>query len=121
MNDKINRFEDLEVWKESMRLAVAVYEALKPCRDFGLKDQMQRAAVSIPSNISEGYDRQSNKEFIQFLYVAKGSSAELRTQLDLAERVKLIQPEIAHNLLELTRKVSAMLSRLIQVRKERFN
>ncbi len=121
MNDKINRFEDLEVWKESMRLAVLVYEALKPCRDYGLKDQMQRAAVSVPSNISEGYERHSNKEFIQFLYVAKGSSAELRTQLHLAERVKLIEPGTTQNLLELTRKVSAMLSRLIQVRKEKFN
>jgi len=121
MNYKINRFEDLDVWKESMRLAVEVYEALRPCRDYGLKDQMQRAAVSMPSNISEGYERHSNKEYIQFLYVAKGSSAELRTQLHLAERVKLIQPEIAQHLLELTRKVSAMLSKLIQVRKERFN
>ena len=121
MNTQVKKFEDLQVWKEGITLAVSIYETMKRCRDFGLRDQMQRAAVSIPSNISEGYDRNSNKEFIQFLYIAKGSAAELRTQLDLARRVKLIDSTVAEELLERSRKVSAMLSRLIAVRKERFN
>ena len=73
MNRKIERFEDLEVWKESMRLATRVYESLKKTTDYGLRDQMQRSAVSIPSNIAEGYERNSNKEFIQYLYIAKAS------------------------------------------------
>ena len=84
MKDKITRFEDYEVWKISMRLVVEIYKSLKDCHDYGLRDQMQRAAVSIPSNFSEGYERQSNKEFIRFLYIAKGSCGELRTQLYLA-------------------------------------
>ena len=74
-------FEDLEVWKRSSRLAVEIYSALRDCRDFSLKDQMTRAAVSIPSNIAEGAERYSDKEFARFLYIARGSSAELRTQL----------------------------------------
>jgi len=77
----VKKFEDLDVWKESMRLVIDIYENLKNCNEFGLKDQIQRSAVSIPSNISEGYDRASNKEYIQFLHIAKGSCAELRTQL----------------------------------------
>jgi four helix bundle protein len=68
---KINTFEDLEIWKEGMRISVKIYEMLKNCKDYGLKDQMQRAAISIPSNIAEGFERQTNKEFIQFLYIAK--------------------------------------------------
>ena len=71
------KFEDLKVWKEGMRLASSVYERLQTVTDFGLRDQMQRAAVSIPSNIAEGFERGSNKEFIRFLHIAKGSCAEL--------------------------------------------
>jgi four helix bundle protein len=63
MGEKIQKFEDLVVWKNSMELAVEIYRLLKDCRDFGLRDQVQRAAVSIPSNIAEGFERQSNKEF----------------------------------------------------------
>lgn len=67
---KIEKFEDYEVWKRFMRLAVDIYQNLKDCKDFGLRDQMQRSAVSIPSNFAEGYERQSNKEFIRFLYIS---------------------------------------------------
>ncbi len=76
MGEKVSRFEDLEVWKEGMRLATKIYRALNACRDYGLRDQMQRAAVSIPSNIAEGYERNTNKDFIHFLYIAKGSCGE---------------------------------------------
>lgn len=69
----IEKFEDLEIWKEGMRLCTSIYEHLKDCRDFSLKDQMQRASVSIPSNIAEGFERRTNKDFIRFLYIAKGS------------------------------------------------
>ena len=61
MSKNIQRFEDIEVWKEAMRLAIMVYKHLKESRDYGLKDQMQRSAVSIPSNIAEGYERNYNK------------------------------------------------------------
>ena len=72
-------FEDLEVWKRSSRLAVEIYSALRDCRDFSLKDQMTRAAVSIPSNIAEGAERYSDKEFARFLYIARGSACLLYT------------------------------------------
>jgi four helix bundle protein len=93
MAKKIEKFEDLEVWKESMRLAVDVYHHFKSLHDFGFRDQIQRSAVSIPSNIAEGFERHSNKEFIQFLFVAKGSAAELRTQLYLPIEIKFIEKE----------------------------
>ena len=80
-------FEELEVWKRSCRLAVRIYEVLKDCRDFWLKDQMTRAAVSIASNIAEGAERDSVSEFIRFLHIAKGSAAELRAQIYIAEAV----------------------------------
>ena len=82
-------FEDLEVWQKSCQTAVRVYELLKDCRDFGLKDQMQRAAVSIASNIAEGCER-GGLDFDRFLRIALGSAAELRTQIYIAERVQLI-------------------------------
>ncbi len=78
-------FEELEVWKLGCRLAVVrIYEVLKECRDFGLKDQMTRAAVSISRNIAEGAERDSKQEFVRFLHIAKGSAAELRTQVYIA-------------------------------------
>jgi four helix bundle protein len=72
-------FEDLEVWKKALALSTKVYGVLKRTHDFGLKDQMTRAAVSIASNIAEGAERDSKAEFIRFLHIAKGSAAELRT------------------------------------------
>lgn len=120
MNDKVEKFEDLEVWKESMRLTVKIYECLKNCRDFSFRDQMQRSAVSIPSNIAEGFERNSNKEFIQFLHIAKGSCSELRTQLYIAVRTELFEETIGKELLESTRKISSMLFKLIKIRKENF-
>ncbi len=83
-------FENLKVWKESSELAVEIYKALKQCKDYSLKDQMQRSAVSIASNIAEGSERNSKKEFIQFLHIAKGSAAELRTQLFIASKVGIV-------------------------------
>ncbi len=117
---KIEKFEDLEVWKESMRLVTEIYQQFKLINDFGFRDQIQRSAVSVPSNISEGYERNSNKEFIQFLFIAKGSCGELRTQLYLAVNLKMIEHQKGLELLEHSRKISAMLFNLIKIRKENF-
>ena len=91
-------FEDLDVWKRACRLAVRTYEVLKDCRDFGLKDQMTRAAVSIASNIAEEAERDSRLEYFRFIHIAKGSAAELRTQAaDLIAELKEISA-ILHGL-----------------------
>ncbi len=121
MNENIKSFEDLNVWKESMRLVVDIYNCLKNCKDFSLRDQMQRAAVSIPSNIAEGFERDTNKEFIRFLYIAKGSSAELRTQIYIAIQVKFITKETGTDFIERTKKISAMLYNLIKTRRDKFS
>jgi four helix bundle protein len=89
----IEIFEDLEVWKAARRLVNDIYEMTQGnqfSHDWGLKDQIQRAAVSIMSNIAEGYERGSNKEFIQFLFIAKASSAEVRSLLFIAVDRKYI-------------------------------
>ena len=106
-------FEQLEVWKAGCRLAVEVYNELRDCRDHGLKDQMQRAAVSVPSNIAEGAERQSRREFIQFLHIAKGSCAELRTQLYIAAKIDAMGVEAVNRLADDAKHVSSMLHNLI--------
>jgi four helix bundle protein len=120
MVKKTEKFEDLQVWKEGMQLAIKIYTSLVNCDDFGLRNQMQRAAVSIPSNIAEGYERNSNKEFIQYLFISKGSCAELRTQIYLATKIGILNESIGNELLELTKRISAMLMKLIKTRKEKF-
>ena len=74
-------FEDLEVWKRSARLSADIYKAMVNLKDFGFKDQITRSGLSIPSKISEGAERESIKEFINFLSYTKGSAGELRTQI----------------------------------------
>lgn len=78
-------FEKLEVWKRACQLAVRVYELLQECREYGLRDQMQRAAVSIASNIAEGAER-GGRDFARFLTIARGSAAELRTQCYICQQ-----------------------------------
>ena len=83
----MKRFEEIEAWQFSRELAKLIYEATKQgqfAHDYGLKDQIQRAAVSIMSNIAEGFERNGNKEFINFLTIAKGSCGEVRSQLYVA-------------------------------------
>jgi four helix bundle protein len=83
-------FEDLVVWKKAKELAVLIYKITsdsKISKDFGLRDQIRRSAVSIPSNIAEGDERETDKEAVRFFYIAKGSLAEMRTQLMIALEV----------------------------------
>jgi len=84
MGNRYLRFEELEVWQDAMRLCKKIYSALKDCKDYGFKDHICKTSVSIPSNIAEGYERKGSKETVHFLYIAKGSCGELRTQLYLA-------------------------------------
>ena len=107
-------FEDLEVRKEACRLSLRVYELFADSKEYFLRDQIMRSALSIPSNIAEGSERNSPKDFIRFLHIAKGSSAELRTQLYLATKMGLIDIEKSKEMIEETRKVSSKLDKLIK-------
>ena len=93
---KIERFEEIVAWKKGMDLCVQIYSISddgKFAKDYGLRDQIRRSAVSIPSNISEGFERESNNQFIYFLQIAKASAGELRTQITLARRLNYITEE----------------------------
>ncbi len=92
---KINRFEDIDAWKKARELTKSIYEITSQgdlARDFALKDQLRRAAISIMANIAEGFERDGNKEFRQFLAVAKGSVGEVKAQLYVALDASLINP-----------------------------
>jgi four helix bundle protein len=83
----VKNFEDLNVWKQARQLTQEVYRLTKTekfLKDFGLRDQIRRAAISVMSNIAEGFERGGNQEFVQFLYVAKASCGEVRSQLYVA-------------------------------------
>lgn len=116
----IIRFEDLEVWQEATSLAVEIYAVSKDgsfSQDFGFRDQLRRSAVSIASNIAEGKERETIPELIRHLYIAKGSSGELKTQLFIAERVGYIESDRAKDLRQATEKISAKLGALIRTLK----
>lgn len=117
---KVEKFEDLKIWRDGIDLSIHVYRTLGPCRDFSLKDQMCRAAVSVPSNIAEGFERHSNKEFIRFLRIAKGSSGELRTQIYIAMGTGMITEEKGTELISKSRLLSAMIQNLIKTRETNF-
>ena len=109
-------YEDLSVWKKSMNLAVKIYELTKhmPKEElYGLTAQMRRAAVSIPSNIAEGQQRTSTREFLRFLSIARGSNAELQTQLVLACKLGYFQSEQIRETMNLTREISKMINALM--------
>ncbi|OGC96485.1 MAG: four helix bundle protein [candidate division Zixibacteria bacterium RBG_16_53_22] len=100
----IERFEDIEAWQKARELSKAIY--MVTCdgafaRDFGLRDQIRRAGVSVMSNIAEGFDRGGNRELIQFLYFAKGSAAELQTQLYIALDIGYISQDQFQQLYDL--------------------
>lgn len=106
-------FEKLEVWKRACRLAVDVCRAVTESKQYALKDQMQRAAISIPSNIAEGSERDSKQDFVRFLRIAKGSAAELRTQCYIALKLELLTKNDAEKFVQETKEISAMLQGLI--------
>ncbi len=97
------KFEDLPAWQEARSLVRAIYQATDGgafARDFGLRDQVRRAAVSIMSNIAEGFERGSNKDFCRFLYMAKGSAGEVRSLLHVALDLEYIDPSTHEALLK---------------------
>ena len=110
----IRSFEELKIWQKSQDLAVVIYQQFAELKDFGFKDQIQRAAVSMSNNIAEGFDRNTNKEFARFLYIAKASSAEVKSMLYLAERLNYLEPVICQELRDKTDEISKMIHGLIK-------
>ena len=106
--------EKLEVWQRSCRLAISIYEALNPSNEFAFKDQITRSALSVASNIAEGYERSSPKQFAQYLRIAKGSCGELRTQLYIGKEAGFIAPSDADPLIAEAIEISKMVYGLIK-------
>ena len=109
-------FEEIQAWQKSKAIALDVYKITndKPFKnDFDLSRQMRRCAISISSNIAEGFERQTTKEFIQFLFIAKGTCGELRAQIHIAFELKYIEDKIKNQLLEECDYTSKMISKLI--------
>lgn len=106
-------FEDLDVWKDSCRLAVEIHKKFRESRDYAMRDQILRSSVSVPSNIAEGMERGSTKDTIRFLHISKGSCAEVRTQIYLSSKMEIISAEDSTPLLQQCRKISGQLHNLI--------
>ncbi len=111
---KIERFEDIIAWQKAEKLAGNIYPQFSKCKDFSFRDQIQRAAVSIMNNIAEGYERGTNKEFRNFLFIAKSSCAEVRSMLYLALKLGyLIEVDFKDNY-ALSMETSKIISGLIK-------
>ena len=111
---KINEFEDIISWRKSKNLTIEIYELFRNCKDFSFRDQIQRATISIINNIAEGYERQGNKEFRKFLFIAKGSCGEVRSMLYLALELKYINNKEYDELKRECTEISKLLSGLIK-------
>jgi len=114
-------FKDLEVWRRSKDLAVYVYRITQEgdlSRDFGLRDQLRRSSVSIASNLAEGDERESDREAVRFFYIAKGSIAELRTQLQIAFEIGYIEETEFKRLDDECCQIGMMAGALIKARRK---
>ncbi len=116
----MGNFRELLVWQKAKELAVKIYKLVNKTqsfsKDFGLRDQIQRAAVSIPANIAEGDELGTDKQSIRHFYIAKGSAAELQTHLFIAEEINYIENEVMEDLVNECKIISVMLSKIIKAR-----
>jgi four helix bundle protein len=115
----MGNFEKLHVWQIAKDLAVKIYRLTQNnefARDFGFKDQIQRSAISIPSNISEGDELETDKQSVKHFYIAKGSAAELLTQVLIGQEIGYISKEDSVKLVEECKIISIMLLKLIRAR-----
>ena len=111
---KIEKFEDIIAWQKAKELTISVYKEFADIKDFGFKDQIQRASASIMNNIAEGFERKSNKEFGHFLFIAKGSCGEVRSMLYLARSLEYISEEQYEKYYNLSIEIAKLLSGLIK-------
>ena len=110
----IKTFEDIIAWQKSRELFLIINKSLTNCKNYSYKDQLLRATLSISNNIAEGFDRGSNKELRQFLVISRGSAAEVRSMLLIAEDLKLISPENLQNSMILVKDISRLLTGFIK-------
>ena len=112
-NKKVKSFRDLFIWQKSMSLVTEIYKYTKILPEnetFGLVSQMRRCAVSVPSNIAEGYGRNTNNEFIRFLHVASGSLYELQTQVEISLNLEYFDQNIFNTLFESMKELDKMIN-----------
>ena len=111
---KFERFEDIIAWQKAEEMAILVYKTFEEIRDFGFRDQIQRASVSVMNNIAEGFERRTDNEFRQGLYIAKGSCAEVRSMLHLAFELGIGESEEIMKIMSLSLEISKIISGLIK-------
>ena len=109
----INRFEDLLMFKRARELTREVYQALAPCRDGGFRDQIQRASVSVLSNIAEGFESGTKQEFLNYLYIAKASAGEVRAQTYVGHDIGYLNIEMFKRLNGLAEECSRLIASFI--------
>ena len=115
------KFENLDVWQRSTDLSANIYQQLKNLKDYGFKDQITRSSLSIPSNIAEGFERNSQKECLSFLSFAKGSCGELRTQIIIGMRIGYIGQSEGSRWLREAEEISLMLGALVKTKRTFIN
>ncbi|BDY13454.1 four helix bundle protein [Hydrogenimonas cancrithermarum] len=114
------RCKNLNVWKKSCRLSVEIYRYFETCKNFGFKDQITRSALSIASNIAEGVEKDSNKETIRFIEIARGSTAELITQTYIGIEIGYIEKKIGLQWITVIEEIANMLGGLKNTYKEKL-
>ena len=113
---EVKTYKDLLVWQKAIHFVTQVYKAVKgfPQEElYGLTSQIKRAAVSIPSNIAEGYGRKSTKDYLRFLQIAMGSIFEIQTQLEISKNLEFVSESSFGELYEYSREIERMLSSMI--------
>jgi four helix bundle protein len=110
----IKKFEDIIAWQRSQDLAVEIYRHFSSLNDFGFKNQICKAVVSISNNIAEGFDRSSDADFLRFLYISISSCAEVKSMLYLASRLKYIKEEEKQKLIVKTEEISMIIRGLMR-------
>ena len=118
---KVEKFDDLNIWREAILLSEKVYKVTSKFpknEQFCLINQMRRSSISIPSNIAEGFERNGNKEFIQFLSIAKGSLGELRTQMIVSLKLRYLSQDEFNGLFNLSISIGKQISGFIKYLKK---
>lgn len=110
----ISAFEDMQVWQKSRVLCRELYKAFGSCPDRSFKDQILRASVSIMNNLAEGFERSSDREFIQFLFIAKGSAGEVRSMISLAKDLGYLDENLAESFSQQAVEISKMTATFIK-------